>query len=276
MIVKSQQNIIELVTRPGWYQGKFQDCMRIVQKFGRPHLFLTFTANGQWEDTKASLFEGQDPLRRPDMVVRLFHAKLEEFKNDILKKQKMGRVKAYSYVIEFQKRGLPHVHMVVWLDERDAPKTPEDIDRFLTAEIPDPKTSPRLYELVKKTMIHGPCKGVLTDPHKGPPCWKNQDCEKQFPKDHRKHTVFGDRAAAEYRRRGPEDGGHTFPAFTSRYVEHPVELTNKWIVPYNRFLLAKYKAHINVEVIASVSAIKYLFKYITKGQVCLFQFLSFW
>ena len=34
----------------------------------------------------------------------------------------------------------------------------------------------------------------------------------------------------------------------------------------NRYLLAKYKAHVNVEVIGSVGAVKYLFKYITKGQ----------
>ena len=35
---------------------------------------------------------------------------------------------------------------------------------------------------------------------------------------------------------------------------------------FHRFLLAKFQAHINVEVIGSVGAIKYLFKYITKGQ----------
>ena len=35
----------------------------------------------------------------------------------------------------------------------------------------------------------------------------------------------------------------------------------------HRYLLAKYKAHVNVEVIGSVGAVKYLFKYITKGQV---------
>ena len=36
-------------------------------------------------------------------------------------------------------------------------------------------------------------------------------------------------------------------------------------MPFHRFLIAKFEAHINVEVIGSVGAIKYLFKYITKG-----------
>ena len=34
-------------------------------------------------------------------------------------------------------RGLPHAHIAVWLDPRDAPKKAEDLDRWTTAEIPD-------------------------------------------------------------------------------------------------------------------------------------------
>ena len=42
--------------------------------------------------------------------------------------------------------------MVLWLDPKDAPKKPEDVDRFTCSEIPDPKTSPRLHKLVTQNM----------------------------------------------------------------------------------------------------------------------------
>jgi hypothetical protein len=44
-----------------------------------------------------------------------------------------------------------------------------------------------------------------------------------------------------------------------------VDLDNRWIVPYNPYLSRKYRAHINVEVCGSVKAVKYIHKYIYKG-----------
>ncbi|CAF4569288.1 unnamed protein product [Rotaria sp. Silwood2] len=46
------------------------------------------------------------------------------------------------------------------------------------------------------------------------------------------------------------------------------EVDNRWIVPYNPYLLMKYNANVNVEICATVKSIKYLFKYIYKGHDC--------
>jgi hypothetical protein len=41
---------------------------------------------------------------------------------------------------------------------------------------------------------------------------------------------------------------------------------NRWIVPYNPYLIRRYKAHINVEVCITVQAVKYIHKYVYKGR----------
>lgn len=42
-------------------------------------------------------------------------------------------------------------------------------------------------------------------------------------------------------------------------------LDNRWIVPYNAYMLARYNCHINVECCVSVAANKYITKYTHKG-----------
>jgi hypothetical protein len=43
------------------------------------------------------------------------------------------------------------------------------------------------------------------------------------------------------------------------------EMDNRWVVPYNPYLLKYFNCHINVEACGSIKAMKYLFKYIYKG-----------
>ncbi|KAI5387468.1 hypothetical protein KIW84_073551 [Lathyrus oleraceus] len=40
---------------------------------------------------------------------------------------------------------------------------------------------------------------------------------------------------------------------------------NRWVVPYNPWLLLKYDCHINVEICSSMKSIKYLYKYVYKS-----------
>ena len=38
-------------------------------------------------------------------------------------------------------------------------------------------------------------------------------------------------------------------------------LDNRWIVPYNPYLLAKFDYHINVEIYSTIKAVKYLYNF---------------
>ena len=57
---------------------------------------------------------------------------------------------ACLFVIEFQKRGLPHAHILLHLAPEDKLRTPADIDSIISAQLPDPESQPRLYAAVTK------------------------------------------------------------------------------------------------------------------------------
>jgi len=155
------------------------------------------------------------------------------------------------YTIEFQKRGLPHAHILVFLSPKHRCVKPEQLDNIICAEIPDKDKDPDLFNIVTSLMIHGPC-GPEND---SSPCMLNHKCTKRFPKKFVDRTVIDDNGYPVYRRR--DDGvsvkkGQSFA-------------DNRYVVPYNRTLLLKYNAHINVEWCNQYRSIKYLFKYVNKG-----------
>ncbi|KAJ1686117.1 hypothetical protein LUZ63_017507 [Rhynchospora breviuscula] len=145
------------VGSPRYMFQNYHDCIALCRHFGPPDLFVTFTCNPQWVEIEQSILPGQHSNERPDIVCRVFKMKHDELMRDIKRRSYFGRAIAVVSQIEFQKRGLPHAHIIIWLATHDKLKTAADVDRLIAAELPDPNTDPVGYEAVSKFMLHGPC-----------------------------------------------------------------------------------------------------------------------
>ncbi|XP_074284152.1 uncharacterized protein LOC141608706 [Silene latifolia] len=136
----------------------YLDTMTICRWFGYPDLFISFTCNPKWpEITRFVRNRGLNPEDRPDILSRVFKIKLEELMIDLKERHIFGRVRAVVYTIEFQKRGLPHAHILLFLHREDKFPEAADIDKIISAEIPNPVENPVLHAVVCTHMIHGPC-----------------------------------------------------------------------------------------------------------------------
>jgi hypothetical protein len=251
-------NIGQLVILPSSFTGgprylheKTQDAMTYVRNYGKPDIFVTMTCNPNWPEIKFNLHTNATPQDRYDIVNRVFHFKVQKLLYLINKANIFGPTRCHMYTVEWQKRGLPHIHLLLWLINK---VRPDQIDSVITAEIPNKDEDPVLYETVVRHMIHGPC-GALNP---NSPCINEGKCSKKFPKAFQNQTSTGDDGYPKYRRLSPDEGGHK-----ATIRNH--EIDNRWVVPYNKLLLKIYDAHINVELCSSVKSIKYVTKYINKG-----------
>lgn len=147
----------------------YQDAMAIVRKFGKPDLFITMTCNPKWQEIEENLLPGQSTSDRPDLVARVFNIKKEHLLHMITEEELFGKVIAWVYVIEFQKRGLPHIHLLVTLARNCKLNTAEKVDKFISAEVPTEDDF--LKDTVLRNMIHS-C---------GDWCKINNKCSKHYP-----------------------------------------------------------------------------------------------
>jgi hypothetical protein len=259
-------NVGQLVILPSTFTGSprhmheyTQDAMTYVRNHGRPDLFVTFTCNPKWQEIQDELLPGQAPSDRHDLLARVFRQKLIKLINIVTKSHAFGPTRCWMYSIEWQKRGLPHAHILIWL--KDKIKS-DQIDSVISAELPDPQQDSRLFEIIIKTMIHGPC-GTINPTS---PCMEKNKCTKRYPRQLLRDTETGDDGYPLYRRRSPEDGG--IKAKIKMRINNSIqeiEIDNKWVVPYCPLLSRIFQAHINVEYCNSVKSIKYICKYVNKG-----------
>jgi hypothetical protein len=117
------------------------------------------------------LLFGQQLQDQPDLVTRVFKIKLKELINDIHKKHIMGCTIAGIYVIEFQKRGLPHAHILIFFAEHCKSHTVKDVDHMISAEFSNPKTNKLAHETIAKCMMHGLCGAAFPNA----PCMENDN-----------------------------------------------------------------------------------------------------
>ncbi|XP_065639539.1 uncharacterized protein LOC136072294 [Hydra vulgaris] len=201
--------------------------MTIIKKYGKPNIFINFTCNPKWREIIENLYSGQTANDRPDLVTRVFKLKLNNLLNDIFKHGVLGKVVTHVQVIEFKKRGLPHAHILLHFSNDCKLETAQDIINIICAEILDPISNPKLYDIIKTWMIHGPC-GILNH---NSPCMKDGVCSKNYPKEINANTVAVHNCYPRYRR--CENG------LVINTKGNNVD--NRWVVPYNPWLSKKYQ-----------------------------------
>ncbi|XP_031096933.1 uncharacterized protein LOC116001185 [Ipomoea triloba] len=230
----------------------YQDAMAICRWISYPNLFITFTCNPKWPEIQRYLanldLKAKD---RPDIVCQIFKMKLDDLIKELRSRELFGPVRAVIYIIEFQKRGLPHAHILLFLANNDRNAVSTFIDKMIAVEIPSKEVDPEYYNCVEEFMVHGSCGHA----RKKSPCMLNGRCLKHFPKKFVDYSTFDEDGYTIYRRR--DDG---------RFVmKNGIQLDNRFVVPHNRYLLLRYRAHMNVEWCNQSRSIKYLFKYVNKG-----------
>ena len=240
---------------PRYYHRLFQNAMALPRRFGRPDLFVTMTCNPAWSEITLALPRGSSWQEHPDIVARVFMIKVASLYDDIKNKAIFGPVAAIVYRIEWQARGLPHMHMLVILQSHIAAVT--DVDNIICCEIPDPDAHPMLHALVRQFHIHKPCDscGDASCRQKSP----DGSCFRGFPKKMSPTTNLPVDGFPIYRKRG---------RFTTNVKDHngvDRVVTDEWVVSYVPFLLLRYKCHLNIEVACHLFVFKYVYKYVFKA-----------
>ena len=284
---------------PKWYKRKTLEAIAMVLGIGKPDFFITFTGilflrnkilfivlfyigNITWPEITENLQFGQQWTDRPDIVCRVFFSKLKKLLYLLTDKHVLGKSKACVWTVEFQKRGIPHAHILLTMQSSHKIRNTLELDKIISAEIPDPNQNPRLYDIVTSFMLHRDCikySKIAT-------CIHNERCRFGFPKPYIDCTTFQEGAYPAYRRRAPANGGRVFRKRIQKRKKRNLStmqneminfdnteindekydyISNQWVVPYNPVLLLLFNCHINVEFCTSILAVKYITKYVYKG-----------
>ncbi|CAI5655046.1 unnamed protein product [Oreochromis niloticus] len=193
---------------PAYWEKALKDLHAMVRQLGKPTFFLTFSAaEMRWPEVVEVIKTQQgeqvdfsqldwntkcEILRsNPVTVMRLFEKRVDALMTTLILSpaQPIGEVEDYFYRVEFQARGSPHIHLLVWV--KDAPKFGSDledhvykfIDKYITCKMPDQNADPELHKIVSEVQVHS--RNHSRSCKKG-----NVSCRFGFPKLPVDHTMI--------------------------------------------------------------------------------------
>ncbi|CAG2247064.1 unnamed protein product [Mytilus edulis] len=164
---------------PPYWERTMKDLYAMIRQIGIPTFFLTFSAGEtRWDDVLNTLLQVSHDRRNicdlqwtdkcklikdnPVICARLFDHRVKALFTDILMSpaQPIGKIVDFFFRTEFQQRGSPHIHCLVWID--GAPKLNQDsdkdicrfVDQHITCQLPDKDKNPKLYEIVTSVQMH--------------------------------------------------------------------------------------------------------------------------
>ncbi len=131
---------------------------------------------------------------------------------------------------------------------------PELVNEVVCAKLLDREQDPisKLIAMVTSQMSHGLC-GLEDNPkapyivHKTPTALLA--CQKRFPKAFTAITIVREDEYPEYQR---QDNSQTFTVHKPGSPGQKVVYNNYQVIPYNPYLLQKFRSYINIEVCASI------------------------
>ena len=244
-------------------------CM--IREWGSPTLFLTFScAEYESPDITEYLMKvnnvppsyniGKLCVEDPISVSRKFSLKFHAFfRKVIIKGEVLGKVDHFYWKKEYQNRGAPHYHVLIWI--RDAPVIDRDepenilewIQERITCHIPDKDGSPELHRLATRYQLHKCSKY----------CKRRKRCGK--------HS-FITKCRFGFPRPVSENAAINPVQESLKSRSRIYQLTRKEsevrVNDYNPLLLMLWKANIDIQFIAesSLALAHYVSGYVTKAE----------
>ncbi|CAN0502767.1 unnamed protein product, partial [Laminaria digitata] len=250
---------------PANRKRKQLDAMAVVTRMGKPHSMVTFTANPKWPEIVENLHKGQTGMDRPDLVNRVFKMKLRSPLAD-LKNNLFGKMHYMLYVIEYQGRGCVHARIIIKF-EGPSPEQLKEVDKWIWTNLPHASiANGELRKKVLQYMVHNKC-GTFNPSApcmKTDPKTKRKYCKMHYPQPFRSSLALNEKSGrAEYRRLDNDDSA-TIKCKNGQNKTVEATIDNRYIVPYNPYLIMKYDCHICIDIVTGKAVIAYLYKYAYK------------